>query len=701
MGPFGGTVRFLVSDMKEWVYSGIEGSGIFRSSDKGKNWNPINDGLPGGELYSFCIAPDGRIFCGGDKILAVSADHGDNWKPIPAIGNTITHIIVLPDSQIILAFDYNNILSRSNDNGVSWMDIRGIPGWGGNITKIERGSNNSVIVGTDGEGIFQIKSNVDTVTSLTYDLPKADRGAYPYYTCTGFVVLDDGTILMPYFYGLSTLSTNATQWVRMIYPFEFPYDHLYKTTDSLLYGYHYFRLAESKNLGKTWNVISTSEHTNSAMFFTKINNSFLLAARSGFWRSDDNGTSWNASDNGIARSDINCVLITSLNTVIIGTARSGLFRSTDLGANWANILFPWPGGLGDYIVSVKNNSKNTLFAASMGAFNSIWKSTTDGTTWSQSPFIDSNMTHREALVITDMTINSRDEIIVSGYTYFQDSLSGVFKSINDGNTWKRIFTVPNNTAPRSFLIMDDSLVIMGTNSNGFFRSTNLGSTWNSINGTSNTIQVISIIQDSASIILAASMGSGIVRSTDKGMTWNLSNSGLTNLTVRTISKLPNGMVLAGTEKGGFVSQDHGLTWSGVTTSVPFGTVRSVFVDSEGNIYLVTDAGLYKTISITSIHITGQPILPNNISLCQNYPNPFNPSTKIEFALPHEANISLKIYDVMGREVATLLHEAKSAGRYVVEWNGRNTLNRQAASGIYFYGLEAGNYVETKKMILLK
>jgi hypothetical protein len=192
------------------------------------------------------------------------------------------------------------------------------------------------------------------------------------------------------------------------------------------------------------------------------------------------------------------------------------------------------------------------------------------------------------------------------------------------------------------------------------------------------------------------MGSGIVRSTDKGMTWNLSNSGLTNLTVRTISKLANGLVLVGTEKGGFLSNDHGLTWSGVTTSAPFGTVRSIFIDSEGKIYLVTDAGLYKTMSIASAHTVEQPIPPNSIYLCQNYPNPFNPSTTISFSIVQRAGVSLKIYDCLGRNVATLVEGVREAGQHQVPFDAS-----ALSSGMYFYRLTAGEFAATKKMIIAR
>jgi hypothetical protein len=81
---------------------------------------------------------------------------------------------------------------------------------------------------------------------------------------------------------------------------------------------------------------------------------------------------------------------------------------------------------------------------------------------------------------------------------------------------------------------------------------------------------------------------------------------------------------------------------------------------------------------------------------QNYPNPFNPSTTISWQLPVDAFVSLKVYDVLGNEVASLVNEEKPAGIYEVEFDA-STLS----SGTYFYRLEAGSFVQTRKMILLK
>lgn len=89
-------------------------------------------------------------------------------------------------------------------------------------------------------------------------------------------------------------------------------------------------------------------------------------------------------------------------------------------------------------------------------------------------------------------------------------------------------------------------------------------------------------------------------------------------------------------------------------------------------------------------------IPNEFSLSQNYPNPFNPSTKISYTIPSNGLVTLKIFNMLGKEVASLVNEVKSAGTYEVNFNAANL-----SSGVYFYRLESGNFVDTKKMFLLK
>ena len=118
------------------------------------------------------------------------------------------------------------------------------------------------------------------------------------------------------------------------------------------------------------------------------------------------------------------------------------------------------------------------------------------------------------------------------------------------------------------------------------------------------------------------------------------------------------------------------------------------------LYLYMEKGLsiYDTIRVhgLTVDIDETPYAPTSYSLSQNYPNPFNPSTKISYNIAMVGIVSLKIYDILGREVSTLVNEEKPAGKYEVNFNASNL-----ASGVYFYQIKAGDFVQSKKMILLK
>jgi len=110
---------------------------------------------------------------------------------------------------------------------------------------------------------------------------------------------------------------------------------------------------------------------------------------------------------------------------------------------------------------------------------------------------------------------------------------------------------------------------------------------------------------------------------------------------------------------------------------------------------------FDTTSIVSVEEIQSGNIPEEYFLSQNYPNPFNPSTKIEFAIPEDGLVSLKIFDLLGNEVATLVNEELAPGKYEVEFNSHSGEGRNLTSGIYFYKLQAGSFVATKKMLLLK
>ena len=117
--------------------------------------------------------------------------------------------------------------------------------------------------------------------------------------------------------------------------------------------------------------------------------------------------------------------------------------------------------------------------------------------------------------------------------------------------------------------------------------------------------------------------------------------------------------------------------------------------------IVAPDGFYQFLVENSVTDIADISQPEEFYLSQNYPSPFNRSTKIGFRLSDFGFVNLKVYDVLGKEVATLVNEEKPAGSYEVEFSDHSDEGQNLSSGIYFYKLIAGGFVQTKKMILLR
>ena len=95
------------------------------------------------------------------------------------------------------------------------------------------------------------------------------------------------------------------------------------------------------------------------------------------------------------------------------------------------------------------------------------------------------------------------------------------------------------------------------------------------------------------------------------------------------------------------------------------------------------------------------IVPDDFVLYQNYPNPFNPSTTIRYELPVYTNVQLKIYDILGNVVREIVNEYQQPGKKIYQWDGKDSRGRMVSSGVYFYQLKTKEFLQTKKLVLLK
>jgi len=248
---------------------------------------------------------------------------------------------------------------------------------------------------------------------------------------------------------------------------------------------------------------------------------------------------------------------------------------------------------------------------------------------------------------------------------------------------------------------------MGT----ILKTTNGGASWDlQPSGVTNFLVSVSFA-DSNNGWVVGSLGT-ILKTTDGGLIWNLQTSGTTEF-LEGIDVIDENIATA---VGGNIgvsgtilrTTDGGATWapqiSGTNNKLLevsfFDSNYGLAVGSEGTILHTTNGGVT---FVEEEQIDG---IPTEFLLSQNYPNPFNPSTNIKYAISSRQFVSLKVFDIIGNEIATLMDEEKSVGTYELTWNATNL-----PSGVYFYQLlvsalqskdgKAGEFIETKKMILLK
>jgi hypothetical protein len=242
-------------------------------------------------------------------------------------------------------------------------------------------------------------------------------------------------------------------------------------------------------------------------------------------------------------------------------------------------------------------------------------------------------------------------LAISGLNIFAGTGDGVFLSSDRGTSWSAANSGMTNAHIYS-LVFSGTNLFAGTDSGKVYRSTNNGATWTSVRVATYAMYALAV---SGTVLFAGSVGiESVYRSTDNGTNWQ--GIGL-SADVRALAVSGTDLYAGGI--GGGVARR------------PLSEITSVEHGSGGAV-------------------------PTSVALGQNYPNPFNPTTIISYALPKSATVSLRIFNTLGQEIAALVNERKEAGYFQTTWNAGNV-----PSGIYFYRLQATDFVETKKMIVLR
>jgi hypothetical protein len=453
----------------------------------------------------------------------------------------------------------------------------------------------------------------------------------------------------------------------------------------------------------------------------------------GVFYSASNGVGWNPVGTGLTAGYVEALAVSGTN-VFAGTNDGGVFLTADSGAHWTAVN----NGLTDLQVRALIVSGANLFA---GTNDSIFLSTNNGANWT--------------LVNNDYdNIYTICNFAVLGSNIFVGSLGGgIFRSTNNGTNWT---SASSGLTPGGNGMAVLAFAVSGTNIfaatwEGVFLSANDGASWSSVSTGLTTLHV-NVLAVSGANLYAGTQGAGVFLSTNNGASWTAVNAGLpASTSISALACLGTSIFASGVYGGGIYVANQTtlpveltsftasskqnsieLKWKTATEINNYGfDVERKTIDNEqltmnnwSKIGFAEGSGTTnapKEYSFTEKNIsTGKyfyrlkqidrdgkftysqsvevevGVAPKAFGLSQNYPNPFNPSTTIEYSLVASGLVSVRVYDVLGREVASLVDERQEAGRYSVRLDAS-----KLSSGFYYYTLSAGASVSTRKMLLLK
>lgn len=396
------------------------------------------------------------------------------------------------------------------------------------------------------------------------------------------------------------------------------------------------------------------------------------------------------------------ICVSGINSVWLAGGSSNapkVFRTTNGGVSWLTVS---TGSIANDLYCVYTLNDNLAFVGE-GEVNgnaSLYKTTNAGVNWQPILTTSGNGGHFTGLAFTKLNGN------IFGLAIAEK----VYRTSNSGANWIELSAGVTgvSNAKNSLMIVDNDFYGFGMN-NGAARvrlTTNNSSTWNTqqLSVSGNYTSAIAFHSNKLyGVAATATSLPNISRTTDGGVTWMNVNigSGVTGTCYFVWVPATPVVYILGSNGGIKRSTDNGVSWvttptPGVTNLTHFDFMHSGMVvygyavSSNGNIIKLAD-----TLNILT-GINSNNNFPKEYSLSQNYPNPFNPSTNISFSIPQSTIVKISVFDILGREVYSPVNEFKQAGSYDVTIDAG-----RLGSGVYYYRMTAGDFTDTKKMIVLK
>jgi len=653
--PYGGPIWSLGASRSGFIVTGSRWGGVFLSSDHGVSWESIS--VPAiSSIYAVAVNDQGEILGGlqspeNEPAVYCSKDTGRSWRggfwPY-SVFNGANMTAMIPGYGWFVSHN-EGALTFSSDKGKTWHDV-------------DYSGNSFVDIALDSLG------GLVTASHYTFRRSTDDGASWSMSLITGYAA------------GM-TVSSLGTICLA--------------AGDSVL---------RSTNNGQSWTALPRPASIYSVT--AGYDGNLYLGTMDGVYRSTDDGVSWHSLGlKGFWMTDVAAESTGHVHAI----SYDGFFTLEPGESVWKRRTIPLPA----YVNSLLADATGRLYAATPAGLHI---SDDGGMTWQ---YVE--QAYSSAL---SLGLDKKNKLLVGtlGMQMFQLPIT----TTSVPTYW------PLNVAFQTIAVADDNTYYGGTvNSYGVLRSTDEGDSWWILGLDQNWI--FSVDVDSAGVVYAGTGGAlytlapgdsqwvhrtgslpegagravlasnsgriilgafhGIYLSDSSASSWYRAQDSLYESDIHTLIETIDGSAVAAASNGLFRSTDNGLHWEawGGTTE----DVVALASDSSGTVYYVPFKPTYPKRSPLASVETVSSVVPADFRLSA-YPNPFNPSTKIGIAVPTSSKVKLSIYDILGREMATLVNEEMYPGEYSVVWDAR-----QLASGIYFARIESSESVKSIRLVLLK
>jgi photosystem II stability/assembly factor-like uncharacterized protein len=641
-------------------YAGVGNFGTFiRTNDGGSTWlvkhfvNTLNTSFMS---VIFSSSTDGFI-CSSNGHILKTVNSGNNWVAQISGVSTPLNAIYFTNGSNGYAVGVSGVILRTTNSGSNWIKIT---------------TDTSVVLNT----VFFSSQN------------------------TGYIGSSNGILLK---------TTNAGVNWSSAYENHSLIKKLFFVSDLTGFLCGNSVIKKTVNGGTVWD--SIAPYNCNSVFFINSNTGYFTSSYYKVYKTTNGGNTFTSLTLNSGYDNLYSIAVNTNGFGITSGPNGYLFKTTNFGENWNAIH----KSHSEYLSYLKFDSENNgIVVDRMG---SVLKTYDGGNNYIQK--------------------SQPGSYILTGF-YFSDTSDGygvgasgrIMKTVNGGTNWTQLTT--GITTSLSKIHFNSGLGLAVGYYGIILRTNNQGNNWTSQTSTTNNwLKGVYIYSSSSAFVCGENQ---ILKSTDDGMTWQSKTVGM-SLDMQCIHTPNGGNVWAGGDKI-YYSSNSGDNWSMqfnpekpinamkfINTSVGYavGTFGYAIKTTNGgqnwtklnipygsdlialdfineNIGWISGNGtILKTSTGGSVFIQFLSTeMPSGYSLEQNYPNPFNPITNIKFNISKSDFVSLKVYDLLGKEISSLVNESLKPGTYQVQFDAKNL-----SSGIYFYCLKTKSFTETKRMILLK